>query len=105
MATFSYLCPNTGQRVHVRLPPTMRPSPSVMATTCPACQHLHFLNSSGKVQLAHHEFTRRGFRSRKASTRPKVPKHAQAARALTNRKAEIDRSATGAAPCTTPVPL
>jgi hypothetical protein len=30
--------------------------------------------------------------------------NAASARALTNRKAEIDSSATGAAPCTTPVP-
>jgi hypothetical protein len=66
MAMCSYLCPNTGQQVHARVPakrqPTMRNGPSVTAVTCPACVHLHFLNpATGKVVLSAREFARLTF--------------------------------------------
>jgi hypothetical protein len=61
MATCVYLCPNTGQRVQVRLPTTSRLTTrtykSVTGTRCPACRQVHFVNpATGNVLSIDHEY-------------------------------------------------
>jgi hypothetical protein len=63
MATFTYLCPNNGQRTQVRLrggqsKQSYKPTTSA-ATICPACQHLHFVNpATGEILSVRHKYAK-----------------------------------------------